>query len=143
MRLNYYCKEGSVLVIYIRIRNECMTSNQLIIRCSQGNVRMLFHDTAAVEDPTHAAVPSSQHAGLMHPFRYTTCTKHDSAYCNVTHRGRVAAHFKENGRQQCRTLETPSYQSTAFLSSTHRPMSGVCDCLHYCFNVLCITFDCV
>ena len=38
-------------------------------------------------------VPPSQHAGLMHPFRYTTCTKHDSAYCNVTHRGRVWLHI--------------------------------------------------
>ena len=38
-------------------------------------------------------VPSSQHAGLMHPFRCTTCTKHDSAYCNVTHRGRVWLHI--------------------------------------------------
>ena len=38
-------------------------------------------------------VQSSQHAGLMHPFRYTTCTKHDSAYCNVTHRGRVWLHI--------------------------------------------------
>ena len=26
----------------------------------------------------------------------------------------MAAHFKENGRQQCHTLETPSYQSIKF-----------------------------
>ena len=44
-----------------------------------------------IEDP--AAVLSRQHAGLMHPFRYTTCTKHDSAYCNVTHRGRLWLHI--------------------------------------------------
>ena len=37
--------------------------------------------------------PVSMEGSSMHPFRYTTCTKHDSAYCNVTHRGRVWLHI--------------------------------------------------
>ena len=59
--------------------------------CSPGCSGCMTQNYDTLEDP--AAVPSSQHAGLMHPFRYTTCTKHDSAYCNVTHRGRVWLHI--------------------------------------------------